>query len=220
VTSSCVSRAGYDSRATPERHSTTPLAGDAGAVPGVRDGDMRRFLRILFNTATVVSLLLCVATIVLWVRSYIAFDQYQSRLTSVRLLVGIPRGSLMVVWTDPQSPLHFDVPDTGYGTGPPVYDDLRELFHPSVEFPGLTYVHAGATQPPFMMPFRAISVRMWLATTLFALAPVLRLYATLRRRSARHRIGHCSHCGYDLRATPDRCPECGTVPEKSNETSN
>ena len=53
-------------------------------------------------------------------------------------------------------------------------------------------------------------------TNLIALANiavVLALIAWERRILKRrlHRPGHCDHCGYDLRASPHRCPECGAV---------
>jgi hypothetical protein len=49
---------------------------------------------------------------------------------------------------------------------------------------------------------------------LFALMPAAFFLRMIRTRRAA-KSGRCSTCGYDLRATPGRCPECGTIPAKN-----
>jgi hypothetical protein len=58
---------------------------------------------------------------------------------------------------------------------------------------------------------RIIHIPHWFAALLFAIFPAIRLRSILRTRRL-NRAGLCERCGYDLRATPDRCPECGAVP--------
>ena len=67
----------------------------------------------------------------------------------------------------------------------------------------------------------SLTVPAWLAVACFLIVPVSsvpRLVRTLKRRHRRRR-GQCQDCGYDLRASLVRCPECGAGIARGTETS-
>jgi hypothetical protein len=60
------------------------------------------------------------------------------------------------------------------------------------------------------------SVPHWLIAAAAAIPSASQWGWAVRRRRARRQLllrRICPGCGYDLRATPDRCPECGGVPD-------
>jgi hypothetical protein len=79
---------------------------------------------------------------------------------------------------------------------------------------GFELFHKSYAIPTFSDRQWSITAPAWFFAMLFALPPLIRL-AGLRRAliaRRRRRMGLCARCGFDLRASPYRCPECGAVP--------
>ena len=74
--------------------------------------------------------------------------------------------------------------------------------------PPWIYNHKVADSAVMKISTLEIGAPIWCPTLAFAVAALL--LWLLRRRFRPFGPNRCRTCGYDLRATPDRCPECGT----------
>lgn len=101
----------------------------------------------------------------------------------------------------------------------PIRPDLRVGYFGCGDFYLETKLHHQDQISIHAFVFR---VPHWVLVLMFALWPAVRFTRMYRRHRKRQKAitdGHCLNCGYDMRATPDRCPECGhlagaTVPKK------
>jgi hypothetical protein len=183
--------------------------------------------RKLFTLAAAVSALLCIAAVVLWVRGYWAYDDLAwtrasnagNRHYSWYLSLASGRGGLGVMldaevaYTDSLSPAEAARPLDRWSAP----EHLRHApAYPQPFAPRAAVTFGGFAVLWVANPgtvARDVIVPAWFVVLLTAATPALWLWRTTVRRAAA-RAGLCSRCGYDLRATPDRCPECGAVPAK------
>jgi hypothetical protein len=175
--------------------------------------------RHLFNFLTALSLLLCVAVCVLWVRSYFITDEFV-RIRQRGLDHRIESGGGRLAWMEFDwrgiDRSFLEAPE--FGAWHYLADDpATSLSSLLLNDPGLRarwfsvagFAVAGGVPSDPVEPSRAVAVPHWFVALVLAFGPGLEILHRLRRRT---RLGLCPRCGYDMRATPDRCPECGAQP--------
>lgn len=195
--------------------------------------------RRLFNLVTAASLLLCVAVGGLWVRSLGHFEQFHIRYARWPKPEEGRRVYVIVSWYS--NTLRLSVIDSAVvaahfrdWSGDRL-NHFRQRRPPGLHFafdgedvtremngyrPGFAaHFYPDTDRPPAYGDQYVLAVRPWLPTLLLAVLPALWLHGFIKTRRARRR-GLCPRCGYDLCATPDRCPECGHVSEPRCEPPN
>lgn len=155
-----------------------------------------------FNIVAGVSLALCLAVSAAWVSSEREMNEITYSCRPLAVSLANPKGQLVVV-VEPQ---------------PFSTDGWKRVRHPPIDLDKEFFPPTWRWGPIATWSFAAdhfIAVRPWLLVVIFAVLPACWLLRGPLQRRRRKRLGLCLKCGYDLRATPERCPECGTAKASS-----
>jgi hypothetical protein len=196
---------------------------------------MKSFRRRLFKAIAAASLLLGLGTLVLLIRSLFVFDNVGFKFHNIIYVIDTRTGSIDFHWVEAlQISLTrrsqngaISYSEAATNNFPPrlsydreasprferrralwfffSHDDGQKLAMPSWKPTDGLVVVSGRV-------FRLwiLSIPGWIILTCAGA-----LFCWSSRRYQKGRLpGFCNFCGYDLRATPDRCPECGAVPSK------
>jgi hypothetical protein len=164
----------------------------------------------VFTLCSAISLLLCVAACVLWARSYWFYNlDFHSAGGGAMIVVSSNRTTRPATPNQIAQSRRRD-PEY-YGEGRLRWESRQMPFKKPLKLKGafLGFGYQSDVEKGGEQLSRALRVPWAALAALFAVAPGMHITRFVRRR--RRKPGHCAVCGYDLRASPDRCPECGTV---------
>jgi hypothetical protein len=173
---------------------------------------MRRLIRWAFNFTAALSAVLCGATAGLWARSHFVtyritrnyptgFQECATLKNEIAFGGASVQGWPTQDWTVEQQ-------------RPP--EELNEkdlaVFSTHFYYAGFAFIR-GTVGMNWDLAF--VVVPFWFLLTCLLLLPAIRLAAIIHARRVQRRSSEklCATCGYDLHASPDRCPECGSVPD-------
>jgi hypothetical protein len=176
---------------------------------------MRRPFRLGFALAAVASAIVCFLACALWALSYADHDLYFYPDWLEHYAFGVDRGrfwcnrsiklkpppeATTLQWVKSRPMIGGKLLGFEYWNGEDVLDDGFALGLPS-------FIH-------YYQRLHRVVIPAWAVAGLSAPLPLVWLRRRHRHRlAARRRTGDlCLYCGYDLRATLDKCPECGAVP--------
>lgn len=199
-----------------------------------------RVTRILLNALTSASLLLCLATVALWARSYRSADEAWRRwgyaseggVTHCADNVVSLNGKVGLDWRRAEWPVATTVLTTPWqlksdpaardaDLGAWITDRGGNGWSWATFGGGIQRVRVEGPGYPRLV-YTQVVLPYWLLAAATAPLPAGRLLlgiGRMSRRRRRARLHLCRSCGYDLRATPDRCPECGAAPNEPGRKS-